>query len=82
MEFGGIGRKIYSILNDEQKMRFENEKELDLSFGVQGLSRFRANVFQQRGATAMAIRPQTSITQRERFFFTVVLIAGCIQFLR
>jgi twitching motility protein PilT len=46
----------YSILNDEQKMRFENEKELDLSFGVQGLSRFRANVFQQRGATAMAIR--------------------------
>ncbi len=46
----------YSILNDEQKMRFENEKELDLSFGVQGLSRFRANVFQQRGATSMAIR--------------------------
>ncbi len=46
----------YSVLNDEQKMRFENEKELDLSFGVQGLSRFRANVFQQRGATAMAIR--------------------------
>jgi len=46
----------YSILNDEQKMRFENDKELDLSFGVQGLSRFRANLFQQRGATAMAIR--------------------------
>ncbi len=46
----------YSILNDEQKKRFENDKELDLSFGVQGVSRFRANVFQQRGATAMAIR--------------------------
>ncbi|PID78807.1 type IV pili twitching motility protein PilT [bacterium DOLZORAL124_64_63] len=46
----------YSILNDEQKMRFENDMELDLSFGVQGISRFRANVFQQRGATAMAIR--------------------------
>ncbi len=46
----------YSILNDEQKLRFERDKELDLSFGVQGLSRFRANLFQQRGATAMAIR--------------------------
>lgn len=46
----------YSILNDEQKKRFENDKELDLSFGVQGISRFRANVFQQRGVTAMAIR--------------------------
>ncbi|MCP4293050.1 MAG: type IV pilus twitching motility protein PilT [bacterium] len=46
----------YSILNDEQKKRFENDKELDFSFGVQGISRFRANVFQQRGATSMAIR--------------------------
>jgi twitching motility protein PilT len=46
----------YSILNDEQKKRFENEKELDLSFGVQGMSRFRANVFLQRGVTTMAIR--------------------------
>ena len=49
-------RLAYSILNDEQKKRFENEKELDFSFGVQGISRFRANVFQQRGVTAMAIR--------------------------
>ncbi len=46
----------YSILNDEQKKRFENDKELDFSFGVQGISRFRANVFQQRGCTSMAIR--------------------------
>ena len=46
----------YSILNDDQKKRFENEKELDLSFGVQGMSRFRANVFLQRGVTTMAIR--------------------------
>jgi len=49
-------RLAYSILNDEQKKRFENDRELDLSFGVQGISRFRANVFQQRGVTAMAIR--------------------------
>jgi twitching motility protein PilT len=46
----------YSILNDEQKKRFETEKELDFSFGVQGISRFRANVFMQRGCTSMAIR--------------------------
>jgi twitching motility protein PilT len=49
-------RLAYSILNEEQKKRFENEKELDFSFGVQGISRFRANVFQQRGVTALAIR--------------------------
>jgi len=49
-------RLAYSILNEEQKKRFENEKELDFSFGVQGISRFRANVFQQRGVTSMAIR--------------------------
>jgi twitching motility protein PilT len=49
-------RLAYSILNEEQKKRFENEKELDFSFGVQGISRFRANVFLQRGVTSMAIR--------------------------
>jgi len=49
-------RLAYSILNDAQKKRFEADKELDFSFGVQGVSRFRANVFQQRGVTAMAIR--------------------------
>ncbi len=46
----------YSVLSDEQKKLFENEKELDLSFGVKGMSRFRANVFLQRGVTTMAIR--------------------------
>ncbi len=49
-------RLAYSILNEEQKKRFENERELDFSFGVQGISRFRANVFMQRGVTGMAIR--------------------------
>jgi twitching motility protein PilT len=46
----------YSILTDAQKQKFEEEKELDLSFGVKGLSRFRANAFIQRGAVAVAIR--------------------------
>lgn len=46
----------YSILTDAQKHRFEENLELDLSFGVKGLSRFRANIFMQRGAVAAAIR--------------------------
>jgi twitching motility protein PilT len=46
----------YSILTDAQKHRFEEETELDLSFGVKSLSRFRANVFMQRGAVAGAFR--------------------------
>src|SRR3989449_5428230 len=46
----------YSILADAQKHKFEEENELDLSFGVKGLSRFRANMFLQRGAVAAAFR--------------------------
>ncbi|RMH29718.1 MAG: type IV pilus twitching motility protein PilT [Planctomycetota bacterium] len=46
----------YSILTENQKKRFETEDELDFSFGVQNLSRFRGNVFKQRGCVAMAIR--------------------------
>ena len=46
----------YSVLTDAQKHKFEEHNELDLSFGVKGLSRFRANVFMQRGATAGAFR--------------------------
>lgn len=46
----------YSIMTEEQKIHFEKENELDLSFGVKNLSRFRANVFLQRGAVAGAIR--------------------------
>jgi twitching motility protein PilT len=46
----------YSILTDAQKHKFEEENELDLSFGVKSLSRFRANVFMQRGAVAGAFR--------------------------
>jgi twitching motility protein PilT len=46
----------YSVLTEEQRKRFETTRELDLSFGVPGLSRFRANVYVQRGVTSMAIR--------------------------
>ncbi|MBI5495477.1 MAG: type IV pilus twitching motility protein PilT [Deltaproteobacteria bacterium] len=46
----------YSILTDAQKHQFEEQNELDLSFGVKNLSRFRANLFLQRGAVAGAFR--------------------------
>jgi len=46
----------YSILTDAQKHKFEEHNELDLSFGVKGLSRFRGNIFMQRGAVAGAFR--------------------------
>jgi twitching motility protein PilT len=46
----------YSILTDAQKLRFEEDQELDLSFSVKNLARFRANVFLQRGAVAGAFR--------------------------
>ena len=46
----------YSILTDAQKHRFEAQNELDLSFGVKGLARFRANIFVQRGAIAGVFR--------------------------
>jgi twitching motility protein PilT len=57
----------YSILTDSQKHRFEENNELDLSFGVRGLSRFRANVFMQRGAVAGAFRsiPYKVMTMEE-----------------
>ena len=46
----------YSILTDAQKRRFEEDNELDFSFGVKGLARFRGNVFMQRGALAGVFR--------------------------
>jgi twitching motility protein PilT len=46
----------YSILTDAQKRKFEEENELDFSFGVKGLARFRGNVFVQRGALAGVFR--------------------------
>ena len=49
-------RLCYSILTDSQKETFEETNELDLSFGVKNLARFRANLFIQRGSLAAAIR--------------------------
>lgn len=46
----------YSILTENQKKRFETEDELDFSFGIQNLARFRANAFRQKGCVALAIR--------------------------
>jgi twitching motility protein PilT len=46
----------YGIMTDQQKHRLEEDLEVDFSFGLQGVSRFRANVYNQRGATAGAFR--------------------------
>jgi len=53
---GDTKRLCYSILTEDQKIKFEKESEMDLSFGVKALARFRANVFVQRGAVAGAFR--------------------------
>src|SRR5256885_5234343 len=46
----------YSVMTDSQKHRFEENLELDFSFGLKGLARFRANLFNQRGATGAVFR--------------------------
>src|SRR6516165_7507836 len=46
----------FSVLTEEQRAQFEKHNELDLSFGVKSLSRFRANIYMQRGAVAGAFR--------------------------
>src|SRR5918995_2826037 len=46
----------YSVLTDAQKKRFEETLELDFSFGIRGIARFRCNVFNQRGAVAAVYR--------------------------
>lgn len=52
----GCQQLVYSLLNDEQKRRFEAQKELDLSFGIKGVGRIRMNVFMQRGSVCAALR--------------------------
>jgi twitching motility protein PilT len=47
---------VYSVLTDSQKKRFEESLELDFSFGIKGLARFRCNVFNQRGAVGAVYR--------------------------
>src|SRR5690348_14357284 len=46
----------YSVLTDAQKKRFEETQELDFSFGIKGLARFRCNMFNQRGAVGAVYR--------------------------
>jgi len=46
----------YSVLTETQKKRFEMEDELDFSFGIQNLARFRGNAFKQRGCVSMVVR--------------------------
>jgi twitching motility protein PilT len=50
-------RKLaYSMLSEKQKLKFEQNSELDFSFGIESMSRFRANMFMQRGNVAVALR--------------------------
>jgi twitching motility protein PilT len=49
-------RLCYSVLTDAQRHKFEEDSELDFSFGIKGLSRFRGNIYLQRGAVAGAFR--------------------------
>jgi twitching motility protein PilT len=51
-----VDELVMSVLADEQVKRFRKEKELDLSLHLEGIGRFRVNVFQQRGATGMVAR--------------------------
>ena len=58
---GETKQLAYSVLTDAQKKRFEESMELDFSFGIKGLARFRCNMFNQRGAVAAVYRliPET-----------------------
>ena len=55
----------YSVLSDAQKKRFEETQELDCSFGIKGLARFRCNMYNQKGAVSAAYR---QIPERIRGF--------------
>ena len=57
----------YSVLTDGQKKRFEETNELDFSFGIRGVGRFRCNIFSQRGAVAAVYRliPDVILSTRE-----------------
>ncbi len=47
---------VYSILNDDQRKRFENQKSLDFAYAIPGVARFRVNTYFQRGAISAALR--------------------------
>ena len=47
---------VFSILNDDQRKRFENNKQLDFAYAIPGVARFRVNCFFQRGSVSAAFR--------------------------
>ncbi|MBI4051650.1 MAG: Flp pilus assembly complex ATPase component TadA, partial [Elusimicrobia bacterium] len=51
-----VSELAMALMNEEQRKIFEQEKELDLAYSLQNLSRFRANVFMQRGSVAVTLR--------------------------
>ena len=53
---GDTKQLVYSVLSDAQKHRFEEDLELDFSFGIKNMARFRGNLFNQRGAVGGAFR--------------------------
>src|SRR5882762_4438534 len=57
-QLGPVGTKTlcYSVMNDAQKLRFEEDLEIDFSFGIRGMARFRANVYLQQSCVAGAFR--------------------------
>ena len=69
----------YSVLTDAQKHRFEENLELDFSFGLKNLARFRGNVFNQRGAVGAVFR---TIPWEIKGFDALGLPAGCARALR
>ena len=56
LESEDIRRLAYSLLTEEQRRSFEQTQELDCSFGLEGVARFRVNVFRQQGSVGMVIR--------------------------
>src|SRR4030042_283534 len=56
----------YSVLTEQQKKRFETEDELDFSFGIQNLARFRGNCFKQRGCVSIVNGRATSSRWKTR----------------
>ena len=54
-------RLVYQVLTEDQKNTFEKNMELDFSFGIKGLARFRANIFYSKGAVAAVFRQIPSV---------------------
>jgi len=53
---GQVKNLAYHILSDEQKLRFEESLEMDMAYTVNGIGRFRVNLFMQRGEVSMVVR--------------------------